>query len=169
MGTRGFWGVRDHGRTRTTYNHFDSYPTGLGTWIAKFVTETDLTTLGDRVFDLTLVEENDAPSEEQMNALVEAGTWASVSTGGDWYSALRGAQGNPQVLIDSGFWLSQGFDPLTSADSWLEWGYIIDLDEGRLTVYEMVSRQIPRAKAHIPFASLTGDYTRIMSIIEGQE
>ena len=37
MGTRGFWGVRDNGRTRFTYNHFDSYPTGLGVDVAEFI------------------------------------------------------------------------------------------------------------------------------------
>lgn len=170
MGTRGFWGVRDNGRLRTTYNHFDSYPTGLGVQMVEFIQATDMSTLGARVFDLTMVEEGESPSPEQMQALVSAGTWAQVSTGTDWYSALRNTQGDPQALIDSGFWMGQGFDPTQASDSWLEWGYLIDLDAGELLVYDIAYEKDPVIRRRIPFAELVGvDAAELMAGIERED
>ena len=37
MGTRGLLGFIIAGRRRASYNHFDSYPSGLGAQIAKFI------------------------------------------------------------------------------------------------------------------------------------
>jgi len=170
MGTRGFWGVRDNGRLRTTYNHFDSYPTGLGVSMVEFIQGTDMSTLGAKVFDLTLVEEQDSPTPEQMEALVKAGTWENVSTGGDWYSALRGTQGEPEKMIESGFWMGQGFDPTQASDSWLEWGYLIDLDAGELLVYDIAYEKDPVIRRRIPFADLVGvNANEIMSAIESED
>jgi len=37
MGTRGLLGFIIAGRRRASYNHFDSYPSGLGAQVAKFI------------------------------------------------------------------------------------------------------------------------------------
>jgi len=170
MGTRGFWGVRHDGRMRTTYNHYDSYPTGLGVSMVEFIQSTDMATLGERVFALAEVHEGDSPSPEQMQALVEAGTWMHVSTGQDWYSALRGTQGEPEKMIESGFWMTQDFDPTQANDSWLEWGYLIDLDAGELLVYDIPYEKEPVVRRRIPFADLVdANANEIMSAIESEE
>ena len=37
MGTRGLLGFIIAGRRRASYNHLDSYPSGLGVQVAKFI------------------------------------------------------------------------------------------------------------------------------------
>ena len=39
MGTRGLLGHIIRGRKRATYNHFDSYPSGLGVDLVAFIAE----------------------------------------------------------------------------------------------------------------------------------
>lgn len=41
MGTRGFYVFRFRGKYYVYYNHWDSYPQGLGTWIVRDI-PTDL-------------------------------------------------------------------------------------------------------------------------------
>ena len=37
MGTRGVFGFHKNGVDKITYNHYDSYPTGLGEEVVKFL------------------------------------------------------------------------------------------------------------------------------------
>ena len=37
MGTRGLYGFRKNGVDKVTYNHWDSYPDGLGKQILRFI------------------------------------------------------------------------------------------------------------------------------------
>lgn len=41
MGTRGLLGFIISGRRHASYNHFDSYPSGLGAQVAKFILGLD--------------------------------------------------------------------------------------------------------------------------------
>ena len=42
MGTRGLYGFRKNGKDKITYNHWDSYPEGLGQNVLNFVKETSI-------------------------------------------------------------------------------------------------------------------------------
>ena len=45
MSTRGVYGFRKNNTDKITYNHYDSYPSGLGNVILKFIQGTPLESL----------------------------------------------------------------------------------------------------------------------------
>ena len=117
MGTRGLYGVVVNGEVKASYNHFDSYPSGLGANIVKFVQGIeDVSDTFEQAQNLTLVNEDDtAPS------------------GTDWYSELRDIQGDLAENLRIGFMtngVSFGQDSL-----FCEWGYLVNLDDETVEVY----------------------------------
>ena len=71
MGTRGAYGFRKNGEDKVTYNHFDSYPDGLGSSVMQFAAENsiaDMNTIFDKV---VLVSQEDKPTPEQIEACKE--------------------------------------------------------------------------------------------------
>lgn len=59
MGTRGSWGFVLNGKRWETYNHFDSYPSGLGEDLLSWAREVqDWSVVADRVASLTLVDQD---------------------------------------------------------------------------------------------------------------
>lgn len=143
MGTRGLWGFIDGERELLTYNHFDSYPGGLGNGVLTFMRGVDnLDTLREQVRGLRLVGEDDEPSAEDRERLGQY--HEQVSTGTDWYSLLRGTQGDPAETLKAGVMLEGGSD--FAADSlFCEWGYVIDLDREVLEVYQGFQTTQPEA------------------------
>ncbi len=128
MSTRGAWGLRKNGQDKLTYNHYDSYPSGLGRTIAEFVAKTPVTKLHG-IFDrVELVEEEGGLSPEQQSAL-------GAKPGSTWYNALRYAQGEPDAYLNGLAYMTDGaffmHDGLCC-----EWAYVINLDTGRLEVYK---------------------------------
>lgn len=135
MGTRGAYGFIFKGEEKITYNHFDSYPDGLGNDICDFVKE-NFNNLESIFNKLELIEsEDDEPNEEQKKHCVNLGLYRNVSTGKDWYAYLRNAQGDLSAytrglkyMIDSHSFMKESL--------WCEWAYIINLDTYHLEVYE---------------------------------
>jgi hypothetical protein len=138
MGTRGLWGYAIDGATKTTYNHYDSYPSGLGQTVlehARWCAE-NLDAAREQALALRVVGEgDDKPTPEDVEHLrpwTDLGV-ASRSTD-DWYCLLRQTQGSPTEALKAGVMLSdRGF----AADSlFCEYGYIVDLDGQQFEVYE---------------------------------
>lgn len=130
MGTRGAFGFRIDGVDKLSYNHFDSYPDGLGREVITQVKEVLATTkLGEMIQNVRDVRQVDAHTDptpedvERYGALHE-----QVSTGADWYSLLRNAQGRIDLLLDG------TLDVMTDGNSFVvdslfcEYAYILDLD-----------------------------------------
>ncbi|UDL15813.1 hypothetical protein QEH42_gp145 [Microbacterium phage Pumpernickel] len=122
MGTNGTIAVKAGDTTLRVYNHYDSYPTWLGAQFAKFVRNTDATTIRQRVEALTLVDENAVCPEDVLETLKASGIWENVSMGNDWYAALRGAQGNFET------YLLLGYAPKWEGGDDQEWGYLANFD-----------------------------------------
>lgn len=141
MGTRGAWGFIHNGVERLTYNHFDSYPSGLGEDLLAWAREADWDKVRQQVLDLHIVDENGTPSAEERLALAEH--HENVSSGTDWYSLLRGLQGNPQGTLDAGYMTDGHTFPLESL--FCEWAYIFDLDANTLDVYRGFNKSLPSA------------------------
>jgi hypothetical protein len=141
MGTRGFWGFIHNGVERITYNHFDSYPSALGEDLLAWAREADWNKVREQVKNLTIVDESSTPNEDER--LKFAGTHENVSSGDDWYSYLRGNQGDPQKTLDSGYMIDSHDFPLDSL--FAEWGYIFDLDAETLDVYRGFQKTVPSA------------------------
>lgn len=137
MGTRGFITFVADGREVTSYNHFDSYPEGLGmsvlTWLRASLDAFDV--MRDRVKALRVVDDESKPSAEDIERLRKfADTHVDDRRLDNWYVLLRETQGNPHAMLEAGVIEDASNFPLDSL--FAEWGYVIDLDEMVFEVYE---------------------------------
>lgn len=145
MGTRGVFGVHYDQRDKLAYNHFDSYPEGLGDELtAQLRAEIDtrglpraLSGWRRRASAMRLVTERSTPTEEDIALCVAAGT-VDLGVGdqctNDWYCLLRGAQGDLLKLLEVGIMLDSS--NFINDSLFCEWGYVLNLDAEVLEVYE---------------------------------
>lgn len=135
MGTRGMMGFVVDGAVKGTYNHYDSYFTGLGKDVGAFVATLQgarLAEYADKARAMVFVDEQTEPTDEQREALAEFADFG-VSTGRDWYSLLRLTQGDLEKTLDCGLMPDNtGF----AYDSLMcEYAYLANFDTGMLEVY----------------------------------
>ncbi len=143
MGTRGAWGFVINDNARLTYNHFDSYPEGLGSDILAWARQvSDWDKVKQQAMDLHMVNEQESPTEEEALKVAEFSD-SGVSTGQDWYAALRKCQGDPDATLRSGYMTENSEFPLDSL--FCEWAYLIDLDKGVFEVYQGFQTEVPTA------------------------
>jgi len=143
MGTRGAYGIKSNGKYYVTYNHFDSYPDGLGDVIVEFCRKIQKENGWDAFRKgteaLTLVNLSGIPSAKLIEKYRKySDINVSRQTVDDWYCLLRNLQfgeiltgiynGNIEHMIN-------GFDFLSDS-LFCEYAYIINLDKMRLEFYE---------------------------------
>jgi hypothetical protein len=125
-------GFRLDGELKSAYNHWDSYPTGLGNDILDFLRAT-ANNRDDILADirkLTAVDSDAEPTEEQIRQLARfADTNVSTRQLTEWYVLLRETQGNPLKTLMAGF-----FEPFPIGEE--EWSYVMDFDSDMLEVWE---------------------------------
>lgn len=145
MGTRGFLGFVVDDQEKLAYNHFDSYPEGLGTQVLGFlrdVAENNAArNLRDEARLLRVVKQGiDEPSETDIENLKP---WTSLTVGeqstAHWYNLLRETQGDPDAILACGY-IEDGSD-FPSDSLFAEWGYVIDLDTETFEVYQGFQRE----------------------------
>lgn len=134
MGTRGSVGFRADQQDFLTYNHFDSYPDGLGADTVKFVQTYPgtLENMREKVKALRPVKAQDTPSHEEWAQYKHL--WQEVSTGSDWYSLLRSLQGDLDATLEAGIMITE--NTFVHNSLFCEWAYIINVDTLELEVYE---------------------------------
>jgi hypothetical protein len=166
MGTRGLIGFKLDGEYRASYNHFDSYPEGLGQEIVDFLLSLNpetRATLVARVRELTWVDgTNTKPSAaEQERYKHLARTDVGNQRLDDWYCLLRNVQGAQCLpLILSGVLKHMSDDTSFAKDSlFCEWAYFINLDDNTLETWrgfqKLPERDNPFGESHGsgPYAS----------------
>lgn len=139
MGTRGFYGFVIDGVEKIVYNHWDSYPSGLGQsvleWLRFSVAEGTMESVRASVRDLRMVTNDVPPTPEQI---VELKSYADTSVAtrdlSDWYVLLRKTQGSPAQTLRAGYAEDAGDFPADSL--FAEWGYVVDFDKDVFEVYE---------------------------------
>lgn len=143
MGTRGAYGIRKNGIDKITYNHFDSYPSGLGADFARFCARVGKKGLGALFENIELVSTNSEPTQEQIDACVKAGycdETVSERSRKDWYCLLRGLMGDfneYERLAETGEKTFMIDDASFLKDSlFCEYAYVANLDEGVLEFWE---------------------------------
>lgn len=145
MGTRGLYGIRKGQKDKLTYNHFDSYPSGLGKDVLRFLHDGlhglyDLDAFFDKI---KLVDISSVPDEQAIDWSIKHGFYVSnVSNQStqDWYCLLRGLQGNFEAYeklasTDDVIYMSDDSD-FIKASLFCEYAYIINLDENVLEFWE---------------------------------
>jgi hypothetical protein len=138
MGTRGVIGFVVDGQEKLTYNHFDSYPSGVGyevlNWL-RTLSGSKLDEVWDKAKALTLVNADDKPTPGQIEALkTYADQGVSTNQLDDWYVLLRQAQGSLGAFLDAGYAPDSHEFPLDSL--FCEWAYVIDFDQIVFEVYK---------------------------------
>lgn len=99
MGTRGLLGFISFGQRHAAYNHWDSYPEGLGGQIVNFILSLkheDYARMARLVAGITWVDSKSKPSPELQEYYQNLGfcsTRVSNQTPEEWYCLLREMQG----------------------------------------------------------------------------
>jgi hypothetical protein len=135
MGTRGIFGVRFNDVDKLTYNHFDSYPGGLGQAtvdnIKRFESIDEMKQLAKK---LRMVSEDQKPTPLQIRALQK---FADLNVSGkslnNWYCLLRQTQGDLHTMLKCGYAINN--KEFIKDSLFCEWGYIVNLDTEMLEVY----------------------------------
>ena len=137
MSTRGFITIVIDGCEKTSFNLFDSYPSGLGADILA-VLRTGLVTK-EKARALRLVSDEEThplycvPSPEDVTRIrAVIGSQRRVSGVTEWSSLLYHVMGDLKKILEVGVIRDSSEFPRHSL--WAEWGYVIDLDH---QVFEM--------------------------------
>jgi len=143
MGTRGMVGIRIKGEDKLGYNQFDSYPSGLGADVVKFLRKvrrrkTGFHTLVEQALALKVVDdtgEGVKPTAAEIETLKQhADTGVSGGELSEWYVLLRELQGDLEGCLKAGYIC--GGASFLSESLFCEWAYIVNLDTGKLEVYK---------------------------------
>lgn len=138
MGTRGIMGLRIDGQDKLTYNHFDSYPDGLGVDMVRdikaILANEGIDWFKDKARNIKLVGKNSKPSDEEVEKLKQ---YSDLSVGEqsyeDWYSLLRELQGQLKAILEAGYMIDS--HEFIKDSLFCEWAYIVNLDDMVLEVY----------------------------------
>lgn len=139
MGTRGLYGIRKNNIDKTTYNHFDSYPEGLGADMLKFIRKHSNAALNEFYDNIIMVAPDAIPTKEEIAHCAEYGfinlTVSNQSTQ-DWYCLLRETQGNLEILFECDYPYMIDNRDFIKDSLFCEYAYIINLDTNVLEYYE---------------------------------
>ena len=136
MGTRGLYGFRKNGKDKTTYNHWDSYPSWLGNNVLRFINGHTIEELENIYEKLIVVNETDKPTAEEIEKCKKyADLTVSSRDYNDWYCLLRGSQGDLEpwgedleYIIDNQSFIKDSL--------FCEYAYIINLDTYELEFFK---------------------------------
>jgi len=136
MGTRGAIGFRIDGVDKLTYNHFDSYPQGLGVDILSQAQE--LYAAGPESLRAAARNIKMLNSDGVTKEVVEAtrayhNMGVSEQSEEDLYCLFREAQGDLPAYLNLGY--MPGNNNFILDSLFCEWAYILDLDDDMLEVY----------------------------------
>lgn len=142
MSTRGAWGIKRGDKLIVQYNHFDSYPTGLGKQIVedlnewyKDAPEEWIKRLNEVLDEVEVIDEEKTPqpTEEQLQYIRDEGINFDENHK-EWFPVLSGLQGRVLPYL-------KGFKYfLNTGEDWLEdklfceWAYIFNLDNNTLEI-----------------------------------
>jgi hypothetical protein len=142
MGTRGFVGFVVNGTEKIAYNHWDSYPGGVGRDVLSWLRSAalDLEVLHGQAAALRVVTDEEEPTDQDIERLKP---FTNTGVGErrerpNWYQLLRETQGDPAAMLRAGAIEDAGSFPLDSL--FAEWGYLVDLDARTFEVYRGFQR-----------------------------
>lgn len=142
MGTRGAYGFRIDEQDKLTYNHWDSYPEGLGKVIVEFcrnLNKKSLSTLKKKVRALSLVDPDSKPTKAEIKHYNKfADTTVSSGSTDEWYVLLRELQGGkmlPHILNGTLKHMIENNDFIRDS-LFCEYAYVIDLDRDVIEFYQ---------------------------------
>ena len=167
MGTSGVFGFYYQGRFYVIYNHWDSYPEGLGQSVVGELFDVlhagNLEQWKALVSQLKVVGDGIKPTAEDIEKL-KPYTNLSVSdrSTDDWYCLLRDCQGSLKEVLESGYCLNHCDN--NRLDDFGEYGYIVNLDHETLDFYHFCHHENHDRSKPISFSFANGDLS-ILSLL----
>lgn len=137
MGTRGALGFRYGDTDKVAYNHFDSYPSGLGIEVVKTIRKWNDEQLAGAAARIEMFDPEVPPTAAQKERYADMADLAvSNRSLDDWYCLLRHAQGDLDTYIDGTVdHMSIGGPQFLFDSLFCEWAYIINMDTRNLEIY----------------------------------
>lgn len=139
MGTRGLFGLRKNNVDKVTYNHFDSYPEGLGMTMIRFCKNHSIRELNECYDKIIMVDKESKPTKDQIEWARNIGIVGSLvgsQSKSDWYWLLRELQGDPELIyrtiVNDGKCFMIDDHDFIKDSLWCEYAYIINLDDNCL-------------------------------------
>lgn len=144
MGTRSTCGIRIDQTDKISYNHFDGYFEGVGENLldelkerfAERDYEDALGELKQKARTARVVDDDATPTEADIRKMLAEGAvdlTVSNQTTEDWYCLTRKHHGSILKRLDCGIF-TDGTGLLDKGD-WVEYGYILNLDDENFEVY----------------------------------
>lgn len=162
MGTRGFVGFVSDEKETIVYNHWDSYPSGVGETVLSFVQSLDPHTeevYREKAKTVKHVSDDVPPTRDQIVELIgHANLNVSTRDVDEWYVLLRETHGVPSAILDCGYAEHAPEWPLDSL--FCEWGYLVNFDDRTLEVYRGFQTNPPakgRWRGRTPAPRYEGD------------
>lgn len=148
MGTRGALGVFIDGKTKATYNGFDSYPSGLGAdtvaAVRSIMSDPDrgIGWLKRRARHMEMWPDEQTPATPEVIERLKKYADTRVATGTltDVYVLTRRMQGDIEAYLDAGFMVDGG-EAFMADSLFCEFAYIINVDDGVLEFYRGFQRK----------------------------
>lgn len=134
MGTRGIIGFKMNEKNYFTYNHFDSYPSGVGiTLLEECRNIENWETVKEFIKKLELVDDGEQPSKEMIEKYSEhkntgVGELATNTKVHTWYQLLREVQGTLKPFMNGEITHMVDYADFIKESLFCEWAYIINLD-----------------------------------------
>ena len=142
MSTRGLFGFRKDGEDKVIYNHFDSYPEGLGASMIEMLKRADMDKLSAHFNNIICADDDSEPTDDiiaQCKKLGLVNTNVSEKSLKDWYCLTRELQDPEKFrqVLESG----EKFPIICEIDFikdslFCEYAYIFDLNTLVLEVYK---------------------------------
>ena len=158
MSTRGAFGVKLNNKLFMSYNHGDSYPSGLGQEMVDFcksLSNEKIELLKNGFNNIKIIDPNVKPTKEEQEKYIEAGFYnsgVSKCSPDDWYCLLRDLQGISflKEVISGRCGHLKNSDIFLKDSLFCEYAYIIDLDKCMLEFYEGFRKE-PDSNSPLPF------------------
>lgn len=144
MGTRGTIAFKINGEVKGSYNHWDSYPSGLGNVMLNFLRTGGTSDLSRSQADALEDVRGRKPSPEEIERLAPF-TDTGVSTGrtDEWYCLLRNTQFHPELILQAGV-----YEKFPVGEE--EYSYVVDYDRNNLEVWDGRKRVAKYAFNNLP-------------------
>lgn len=138
MGTRGCFGVHIDDQDKLTYNHFDSYPEGLGQTLIdqtrQMLDGMGVDGMRKLARELQPINGKREPTAEEIEKLKPyTDLTVSDQSTSDWYCLTRNLQGDLMSILDVGLYHHD--NDFIKDSLFCEFAYIVNLDSEVFEVY----------------------------------
>lgn len=136
MSTRGLIGFYKNGQTKVTYNHSDSYPSGLGINILNELRQYTIGIINTTFKKIILVDANNYITKDTILKYRQYLYVHVNNSQTTWYDYLHATQGTLKPYLDWQIFHMIDNQNFIKDSLFCEWAYIVNLKTKRLEVWQ---------------------------------